>query len=379
MQNIYALQLCQEANYQIVRRNLDKELSSENLNDLTENEIQEQKSLSLRQFEQIKNNPNTSAPIQISSEIKTIFDQAGSSKRQQDQRDFDHLLRMMLEQAEKIYDHGLSILLLLVNFSDFSREEVEKRHQHSYGITPNKNSSSLNFADNRVIQAIKSSSLFNTEVTSKKVSWEQVSVFQWYREILKKDPEYQTYLSLSKTNYETDLKLVKHILKNSVFKKGTIYSFLEEHILNWAEDREIIKSMVGKSLKTIDPDLKNSFHLAPLSYNWDDDKKYFRELFNMTIANNQQYDKLIAKKAKNWDLNRMAVLDKIIIKMAICEFINFPSIPIKVTINEYIEISKLYSTPKSKIFVNGIMDVLAGDLGEKGEIRKSGRGLLDNK
>jgi len=136
MQNIYALQLCQEANYQIVRRNLDKELSSENLNDLTENEIQEQKSLSLRQFEQIKNNPNTSAPIQISSEIKTIFDQAGSSKRQQDQRDFDHLLRMMLEQAEKIYDHGLSILLLFVNFSDFSREEVEKRHQHSYGITP---------------------------------------------------------------------------------------------------------------------------------------------------------------------------------------------------------------------------------------------------
>ncbi|MCZ6692556.1 MAG: transcription antitermination factor NusB, partial [Bacteroidetes bacterium] len=202
---------------------------------------------------------------------------------------------------------------------------------------------------------------------------------QWYREILKKDPEYQTYLSLSKTNYETDLKLVKHILKNSVFKKGTIYSFLEEHILNWAEDREIIKSMVGKSLKTIDPDLKNSFHLAPLSYNWDDDKKYFRELFNMTIANNQQYDKLIAKKAKNWDLDRMAILDKIIIKMAICEFINFPSIPIKVTINEYIEISKLYSTPKSKIFVNGIMDVLAGDLGEKGEIRKSGRGLLDNK
>ena len=379
MQNIYAFQLCQEANYQIVRRNLDKELSSKNLYDLTENEIQEQKSLSLRQFEQIKNNPNTSAPIQISSEIKTIFDQAGSSKRQQDQRDFDHLLRMMLEQAEKIYDHGLSILLLLVNFSDFSREEVEKRHQHSYDTTPNKNSSSLNFADNRVIQAIKSSSLFKTEVTSKKVSWEQVSIFQWYREILKKDPEYQTYLSLSKTNYETDLKLVKHILKNSVFKKGTIYSFLEEHILNWAEDREIIKSMVGKSLKTIDPDLKNSFHLAPLSYNWDDDKKYFRELFNMTIANNQQYDKLIAKKAKNWDLDRMAVLDKIIIKMAICEFINFPSIPIKVTINEYIEISKLYSTPKSKIFVNGIMDVLAGDLGEKGEIRKSGRGLLDNK
>jgi len=379
MQNIYAFQLCQEANYQIVRQNIDKELSSENLNDLTENEIQEQKSLSLLQFEQIKNNPNTSAPIQISSEIKTIFDQARSSKRQQDQRDFDHLLRMMLEQAEKIYDHGLSIHLLLVNFSDFSREEVEKRHQHSYGTTPKKNSSSLNFADNRVIQAIKSSSLFNTEVNSKKISWKQISVSQWYREILKKDPEYQTYLSLSKTNYETDLKLVKHILKNSVFKKGTIYSFLEEHILNWAEDREIIKSMVGKSLKTIDPDLKNSFHLAPLSYNWDDDKKYFRELFNMTIANNQQYDKLIAKKAKNWDLDRMAVLDKIIIKMAICEFINFPSIPIKVTINEYIEISKLYSTPKSKFFVNGIMDVLAGDLGEKGEIRKSGRGLLDNK
>ena len=379
MQNIYAFQLCQEANYQIVIGNLDKELSSENLVDLTENEIQEQKSLSLRQFEQIRNNPNTSAPIKISSEIKTIFDQAGTSKRQQDQRDFDHLLKLILERAEKIYDHGLSILLLLVDFSDFSREEVEKTHQQSYGITPNKNSTSLNFANNHVIQAIKSSSLFKSEVTNKKLSWEQASISQWYREILKKDPEYQTYLGLSKTNYETDLKLVKHILKNSVFKKGTIYSFLEEHILNWAEDREIIKSMVGKSIKSIDPDLKNSFHLAPLSYNWDDDKEYLLELFKQTIANNQQYDKMIAKKAKNWDLDRMAVLDKIIIKMAICEFINFPSIPVKVTINEYIEISKIYSTPKSKIFVNGILDVLAGDLREKGEIRKSGRGLLDNK
>ncbi|EMR02237.1 transcription antitermination factor NusB [Cesiribacter andamanensis] len=119
--------------------------------------------------------------------------------------------------------------------------------------------------------------------------------------------------------------------------------------------------------------------LAVLSVNWEDDREFFVDLYRLSLANEQQYEELISTKSKNWDVERLALTDKIIMMMALCEMINFASIPVKVTINEYIELSKRYSTPKSKIFVNGLLDVLSAELQEKGIIRKSGRGLIDNK
>ena len=113
--------------------------------------------------------------------------------------------------------------------------------------------------------------------------------------------------------------------------------------------------------------------------NWDEDKEFFQNIFNFTIQSDRENKALIAQKTKNWDIDRLAFTDKIIISMAITEMQNFPSIPVKVSINEYIDISKTYSTPKSKQFVNGLLDVMAKELTESGKIRKSGRGLLDNK
>jgi N utilization substance protein B len=119
--------------------------------------------------------------------------------------------------------------------------------------------------------------------------------------------------------------------------------------------------------------------LPEIAMNWEEDKEFFENIFNFTIANDVSSKVLIAEKTKNWDIERLAFTDKVIISMALAEMIHFPSIPVKVTINEYIDISKTYSTPKSKQFVNGLLDVLAKELTDKGQIRKSGRGLLDNK
>ncbi|EIM78788.1 NusB antitermination factor [Nitritalea halalkaliphila LW7] len=119
--------------------------------------------------------------------------------------------------------------------------------------------------------------------------------------------------------------------------------------------------------------------LPEIAMNWEEDKEFFQNIVNFTIANEDNHRDLIAKKTENWDIERVALTDKIILSMALTEMKQFPSIPTKVSINEYIDISKHYSTPKSKQFVNGLLDVLSKELTEAGEIRKSGRGLLDNR
>ena len=116
-----------------------------------------------------------------------------------------------------------------------------------------------------------------------------------------------------------------------------------------------------------------------LSKNWKDDRTFFKELFELYVAQENYYDELIAEKTRTWAADRIAVIDKILMKMAICEMLNYPNIPVKVSINEYIDISKNYSTPKSGQYINGMLDEISKKLSNEGKIKKSGRGLNDNK
>jgi len=155
--------------------------------------------------------------------------------------------------------------------------------------------------------------------------------------------------------------------------------FLEEKDLNWAEDRKVIKGMLKKSIKSIVPGDTASMELVELSVNWEEDKIFLTDLFKHAAENDDAYEIIIAEHTKNWAVDRITVVDHIILKLAIAELIHFPSIPVKVTINEYIDISKNYSTPKSKQFINGLIDVMANNLQREGKVKKSGRGLIDNR
>jgi N utilization substance protein B len=152
---------------------------------------------------------------------------------------------------------------------------------------------------------------------------------------------------------------------------------MESLNINWLNDAEVLKSMVAKTIKHLEPGTPE-IDYSSLSKNWPEDKEFFQQIFNFTVRHDREYDRIIAEKSTNWDLSRIALTDRIILKMAIAEMINFPGIPVKVTINEYIELSKNFSTPKSKKFVNGILDVVSMEFQEKGVIKKSGRGLIDN-
>jgi N utilization substance protein B len=199
---------------------------------------------------------------------------------------------------------------------------------------------------------------------------------QWYKELIK-DPDIEKFNAVKNKSFDDEKNLILHVVKKFIFKNELIKAYLEEQDQNWGENRTIVKSMVSKTVKAIEEE--EDFELVSLSSNWEEDKTFFKHIFDQTIENDKYYEEIIARKTKNWDIDRIAALDKIILKMALNEMINFPSIPIKVTINEYIEISKNYSTPKSRQFINGILDVVAEELQKEGVIKKSGRGLIDNK
>ncbi|AMJ67525.1 NusB antitermination factor [Hymenobacter sp. PAMC 26628] len=178
--------------------------------------------------------------------------------------------------------------------------------------------------------------------------------------------------------YEADLEFLRFLYKEFIFKGEELPRQLEIDDLNWEENRPIVRNLVLKTLKMLPYAATDQQELMNLSANWADDREFADTLFKQTLVDDAKFEGLIGGSVQNWDVDRVALLDKIILKMALCEMQLFRGIPVKVTINEYIEISKLYSTPKSKQFVNGVLDKLAQDLAASGDIRKSGRGLLDN-
>ncbi|TPG63112.1 transcription antitermination factor NusB [Hymenobacter nivis] len=178
--------------------------------------------------------------------------------------------------------------------------------------------------------------------------------------------------------YEADLEFLRFLYKEFIFKGEELPRQLEIDDLNWEENRPIVRNLVLKTLKMLPYAATDKQELMNLSANWTDDREFAETLFKQTLVDDAKFEGLIGGSVQNWDVDRVALLDKIILKMALCEMQLFRGIPVKVTINEYIEISKLYSTPKSKQFVNGVLDKLAQDLAASGDIRKSGRGLLDN-
>jgi N utilization substance protein B len=286
-------------------------------------------------------------------------------------KDFNQIKKRMIVDSGKIYDYYIKILNLLVRFSEFAGQGVGSK-KSSIG-------EQSNLVNNLLIRQIKSHKEFESISLKNDLGWEgEIDIIRdWFKEIVVRDEEYIKYLKLEPTP-DDDYEILNYLVRRIVFKNETILNYWENKNISWEEDQTIIRSLVIKTFKSL-REKGEGFELSMLSYNWEDDKLFFEKLFDSTVTNGEYYQQLIAEKTKNWDFDRIAYTDRLILMLAISEMINFPSIPIKVTINEFIEVSKNYSTPKSKQFVNGVLDVIAVDLQGKGHIKKSGRGLIDNK
>ncbi|QKG54366.1 transcription antitermination factor NusB [Hymenobacter sp. BRD67] len=292
----------------------------------------------------------------------------------------------LLHGAESIHDQYLHLLNMPQALLQVITEDNEREARRFTGPRFEAQGTARLF-ENAAFAKLRENEQLVQATIKRKLQWTDSDELEalraaWQRE-MKPDEAVQAYLAgkntgLAEADYETDMELLRHLYKDFVFKGEELPRYLESNDLNWEENRPIVRNLVLKTLKMLPYGADVKQELMNLSANWQDDRDFAETLYNQTLADDAKSEKLIAESTQNWDVERVALLDKIILKMALCEMQLFRGIPVKVTINEYIEISKIYSTPKSKQFVNGILDKLAQDLAASGEIRKSGRGLLDN-
>jgi len=192
---------------------------------------------------------------------------------------------------------------------------------------------------------------------------------------IKEGELYKDYMSTSLTSFREDKDFVLDIFKEIIAPNEKLYEYFEDKKLTWIDDIPLVNTAIIKMLRKIKSS-HDQHMILPKLYKDLEDKQFAVDIFKKTILNANDFAKEIDQKTPNWDKDRIAELDKAIIKMAICEFIKFPSIPVKVTINEYLEIAKEYSTPKSSIFINGILDKISKEYQENGKLNKVGRGLM---
>lgn len=284
----------------------------------------------------------------------------------------------MLSDIDDIYRLYLKLLSLPVELAHLEKLEKEKREK---AYIAKVSEWRWHFISSPVVDELTKHESFNKALIDHKVSWnEDLDILRsWYKDIFKNDETLKNYQAKEAPTSDEHQKALVHLFKKIIFKNESIDETLSGMDLHWSENKPILKSLTVKTFQDYEEELDPPLELKEVSKNREDDLDFFLTLFNETIKRNKELDELIVRRVKNWDINRVALTDKIILKLALVEMMLFHGIPVKVTINEFIEISKLYSTPKSKQFVNGILDVLANELTSEGVIKKSGRGLIDNK
>ncbi|HYG38745.1 MAG TPA: transcription antitermination factor NusB [Cytophagales bacterium] len=381
MQTIYAFLQCKKSDYHVAMGLIEEKLTPgfEVMELPPQSVIDENKKIASTYFEQYFNKEINAISKEEKSEARDAASDSIALYNNLVRKDLDFFTKNMVMELEKV--ENIYLLLLLLPFQIAKTAEQNDSKQEQKYIKKNA-PFGKNLNNNRFIQALAENEALNKESGKKNIGWGNFSekINEWYLEIVKKDEEFIKYSELTDPDPEEDKKILAHLFKNIIFKVKTFETYFEELGVRWEEDKEILKGMITKTIKSLSEN-NNEYELELFTKeeDWDEEKEFFVSLFKNTILKEEELEQSISGKAANWDIERIALLDKIIIKMALTEMITFPGIPIKVTINEYLEIAKRYSTPKSRQFINGLLDSISNELLAKGIIKKSGRGLIDNK
>ncbi|MCB9016325.1 MAG: transcription antitermination protein NusB [Lentimicrobiaceae bacterium] len=288
----------------------------------------------------------------------------------------------LVSAIQSIYDLYIYFLSAVLEVSDFARNRMEDARQKFLPTEEEKNPNTR-FIDNKFLLQLDTNRDLRRNIERLKISWaDDQEMFRRIFLQMRDSEAFARYMSAETATYKDDKEIVVYLLGELMLGNDTFLSLFEEKNINWVDDVDTAAMMFAKTIKKWDAKMDEFQPLPPLIVTPDEEgddliRDFVIRLFRKTIFNSEKYAALIAARAQNWELERIAVLDVILIKMAITEFTEFPSIPLKVTINEYIEISKEYSTPRSRQFINGILDKLVNDLKAEGLIKKSGRGLLE--
>ncbi len=294
---------------------------------------------------------------------------------QRENPDIDSQEKFLNHSIEQMQDLYLLLLQLFVALQQ-QAERFLSTSQKKHLATQSEKNPSRTFVDNKLIQLIASNATFSEIIKKKKLNYweldgEYVSIiFNQLRDL----DWYAEYLSKKETNYKEDQNFIIRVFKEVIAPNEKLYDYLEDKRLTWVDDFPIVNTAIVKMLSKLSEKNASSL-LVPNLYKNNEDREYALQLFRKVILNEEKLNAQIEGKTPNWDQERIADVDLIILKMGIAEFLYFPSIPVRATINEYLEVSKEYSTPKSSIFVNGILDKIVKEFSEEGKLNKIGRGL----
>lgn len=293
---------------------------------------------------------------------------------QHEKGNVDVFEKELFKSLDKIYDLYLSILALVIDLHHTALviidENKNKLRPNAQDLDPN-----LKFVNNSLLLSLSKNAALKDLFQRKKISWSNDFdvVRKLFNEIRNSD-EYKAYLASDHTDAKIDREFIISIITDYLSENEVLTSLFEEKNIHWADDTFVAFNSVIRNFEDFD----GEFKLQGLLKDEKDDLEFMSSLFNKTIIYHQQFEELIAKHTQNWDVERIANMDMLLMEMALAEILYIPSVPVKASLNEYIDISKEYSTPNSKTFVNGVLDKIIAELKRDNKINKSGRGLKES-
>lgn len=295
---------------------------------------------------------------------------------QHEDMDFVQAKKELIKSVEQMYDLYLSLLL---SFGELKAKAEHRMEENKKKLLPKDEDLNPNrkFADNAIIQILEEQPELRHQSELRKVNWigaEEQELFRKMYNSIRKSETYFEFMENGESGFEEDKAFTVQLFKAEIANFQLLYDYFEEKSIYWMDDIDLACSMVIKTIKSFKEDEENQ--ILPLYKPNDDEKDFIENLLKETIRKEKEILPIIDKLTKNWELDRIAKMDVLLMEMAIAELMTFSNIPTKVTLNEYIEISKFYSTPKSNVFINGVLDKAIAQLEKEGKIKKIGRGLI---
>lgn len=295
---------------------------------------------------------------------------------QSDEADYVKSEKEMMNAIERIYDLYLYLLLTLSEVKSQAERRLEE-NKKKIRPTEDELNPSTKFIDNQIIATLENNVNLRTFAEHAKVNWmgdENQEIFRKMFLQIRDSETYFEFMNNDESGLEEDRAFALALFKTEIANFPALYNFFEEKSIHWMDDIDLACTMVMKTIKSADG---KTCEILPLYKDKEDEVFFVKELLRRTIQMNKETEQLIDELTSNWELDRIAKMDVILMKMAITELQIFNNIPTKVTLNEYIEISKFYSTPKSNGFINGILDQAISRLEKENKIKKIGRGLIN--
>ena len=307
--------------------------------------------------------------------IRAKVMQSVYAMQQSQSQDLDKELKFLQNSADEMESLYLLLMALLTELHSLAVNQYEVA-QKKYLATPADKLLHQKIKDNELLSLIATNEALQKTIVDAHINFWNIQeeyVRMLYKRIVESDT-YQAY-SKQKASFEADKKFLIEIFEEFIAPDEGLYEYIEDYNLTWMDDFPIVNTFIVREFKNLRPNPPEKY-FTPSLYNNSEEKDFLVDLLKKTALNDIKLKSFVEDKLTNWDKERVAVLDLIILKMAICEFLHFPSIPVKVTINEYLELAKEYSTAKSSLFINGVLNVVHKELSEKELIKKIGRGLL---